>query len=211
MLFSHILWRTCVQVVTNTGRTIRASKVPVSLVTEVCFSSPFSPTSERTINFYSSLAHVRALTLELNHSEYYGVRQNALCFHHYPPHCLPQPYSLHTTKHNICISGGEMAQDVGMVRVKVLWCHSRLVWLVFEASIPTCACFPSENFLCDLLHTNRTWSYPCGLLPKNASSAAPCTGTIDKLINCCRNPTYIKTGLFVVGQLSMVSYAMVYQ
>ena len=25
--------------------------------------------------------------------------------------------------------------------VKVLWCHSHLVWLVFEASIPTCACF----------------------------------------------------------------------
>ena len=25
--------------------------------------------------------------------------------------------------------------------VKVLWCHSDLVWLVFEASIPTCACF----------------------------------------------------------------------
>ena len=23
---------------------------------------------------------------------------------------------------------------------------SHLVWLVFEASIPTCACFPSENF-----------------------------------------------------------------
>ena len=25
--------------------------------------------------------------------------------------------------------------------VKVLWCHSHLVWLVFEPSIPTCACF----------------------------------------------------------------------
>ena len=31
--------------------------------------------------------------------------------------------------------------------VKVLWCHSHLVWLVFKASIPTCACFPSENIL----------------------------------------------------------------
>ena len=31
--------------------------------------------------------------------------------------------------------------------VKVLWCHSHLVWLVFEASIPTCTRFPSENFL----------------------------------------------------------------
>ena len=25
--------------------------------------------------------------------------------------------------------------------VKVLWCHSYLIWLVFEGSIPTCACF----------------------------------------------------------------------
>ena len=31
--------------------------------------------------------------------------------------------------------------------VNVLWCHSHLVWLVFEGSIPTCACFPLENFL----------------------------------------------------------------
>ena len=30
--------------------------------------------------------------------------------------------------------------------VNVLWCHSHLVWLVFEGSIPTCACFHSENF-----------------------------------------------------------------
>ena len=30
--------------------------------------------------------------------------------------------------------------------VKVLWCRSHLVWLVFEGSIPTCACFHSENF-----------------------------------------------------------------
>ena len=30
--------------------------------------------------------------------------------------------------------------------VKVLWCCSYLVWLVFEGSIPTCACFHWENF-----------------------------------------------------------------
>ena len=29
--------------------------------------------------------------------------------------------------------------------MKVTWCHSRLVWLVFEGSIPTCTCFHSEN------------------------------------------------------------------
>ena len=31
--------------------------------------------------------------------------------------------------------------------VNVLWCRSHLVWLVFEGSIPTCACFHSENVL----------------------------------------------------------------
>ena len=30
--------------------------------------------------------------------------------------------------------------------MNVLWCRSHLVWLVFEGSIPTCACFPLENF-----------------------------------------------------------------
>ena len=30
--------------------------------------------------------------------------------------------------------------------VNVLQCCSHLVWLVFEGSIPTCACFHSENF-----------------------------------------------------------------
>ena len=30
--------------------------------------------------------------------------------------------------------------------VNVLWCRSHLVRLVFERSIPTCACFPLENF-----------------------------------------------------------------
>ena len=30
--------------------------------------------------------------------------------------------------------------------VNVLWCLSHHVWLVLEGSIPTCACFPLENF-----------------------------------------------------------------
>ena len=30
--------------------------------------------------------------------------------------------------------------------VKVLWCRSRLVWLVFEDFIPTCACLHLANF-----------------------------------------------------------------
>ena len=33
--------------------------------------------------------------------------------------------------------------------VKVLWCHSNLVWLVFEAYIPTALVFPQKTF-CDL-------------------------------------------------------------
>ena len=33
--------------------------------------------------------------------------------------------------------------------VKILWCRSHLVWLVFEGSIPTCACLHFANF-CDL-------------------------------------------------------------
>ena len=32
-----------------------------------------------------------------------------------------------------------------------LWCHSPLVWLVFEGPIPTCACFHSENFFVTLV------------------------------------------------------------
>ena len=40
-----------------------------------------------------------------------------------------------------------MAQDVYRDGVNVLWCRSHLVWLVFEGSIPTCACFPLDNFL----------------------------------------------------------------
>ena len=45
--------------------------------------------------------------------------------------------SLHTTnKHKWWQNGTRCRDDV-----EVLWCHSHLVWLIFEASIPTCACF----------------------------------------------------------------------
>ena len=58
--------------------------------------------------------------------------------HHYPPHCHNP--SLHTTnKHKAYLckwwQNGTRCRD----GVKVLWCHSHLVWLVFEAFIPTCA------------------------------------------------------------------------
>ena len=31
--------------------------------------------------------------------------------------------------------------------VMVLWCHLHLIWLVFEGSIPTCACFHANFFV----------------------------------------------------------------
>ena len=41
--------------------------------------------------------------------------------------------------------------------VKVLWCHSHLLWLVFEGSIPTCTCFCSENFFVTLWDMHDFW------------------------------------------------------
>ena len=46
--------------------------------------------------------------------------------------------------------------------VKVLWCHSHLVWLVCEGSIPTFACLHLETFatLCIYIYTrfaSRVW------------------------------------------------------
>ena len=66
---------------------------------------------------------------------------------HYTPTPHPSMYKplLHTTnKHMQTHSwqNGTRCRD----GVNVLWCRSHLVWLVFEGSIPTCACFHSENF-----------------------------------------------------------------
>ena len=44
----------------------------------------------------------------------------------------------------MCIVG-KMAQDVGMVE-SIAVSSPSIVWLIFEGSIPTCACFHSENF-----------------------------------------------------------------
>ena len=56
-----------------------------------------------------------------------------------------------------CGVHSKMAQDVYRDGVKLLWCHSHLVWLVFEGSIPTCACFHSENFFV----TCSCWVFFC--------------------------------------------------
>ena len=37
--------------------------------------------------------------------------------------------------------------------INVLWCRSHLVWLIFEGSIPTWACFHSENFFVTCSYT----------------------------------------------------------
>ena len=62
----------------------------------------------------------------------------------YPPHCLPQPaYACKQHTQGIASwQNGTRCRD----GVKVMWCHSHLVWLVFEGPILTCACFHSENF-----------------------------------------------------------------
>ena len=53
---------------------------------------------------------------------------------------------LTNTKH-ICVNDGKLACTRCRDGVKVLWCHSHLVQLVFEGPIPSCTCFHSENIL----------------------------------------------------------------
>ena len=61
----------------------------------------------------------------------------------YPPlhtsHYLPHIRQLTNTRHSS--QNGTRCRD----GVKVLWCRSYLIWLVFKGSIPTCACFHLEN------------------------------------------------------------------
>ena len=46
----------------------------------------------------------------------------------------------------------QMAQDC-RDDVNVLWCHSHLVWPVFEGSLPSCTCFHSEkNFVAGYIY-----------------------------------------------------------
>ena len=82
-------------------------------------------------------------------------QHNSLPMHinmHYTPtttyHTTFHNPPLHTTdKHKALLckwwQNGTRCRD----GVEVLWCCSHLVWLVFEGSIPTCACFHLENFL----------------------------------------------------------------
>jgi len=59
--------------------------------------------------------------------------------------------SLHTTnKHKAYLCNWQQNGTRCRDGVKVLWCHSHLVWFVFEASIPTCTCFVLQKSFCDL-------------------------------------------------------------
>ena len=88
--------------------------------------------------------HISHVQLELHCSL---PQYNSLSMHinmplhtqHYPSHCLNPP--MHTTNTTSWQNGTRCGDGV-----KVLWCHSHLVWLVFEGSIPTWACFHSEIF-----------------------------------------------------------------
>ena len=68
------------------------------------------------------------------------------------------------TVHPIPLYHGKTQNIVGkMAQMRcgdgVLLCHPHLVWLVFEESIPTCACFHSENILVTFIIVHIFLSY----------------------------------------------------
>ena len=97
-------------------------------------------------------------TLQLpNHINSLPMHNTPSTTHHTAFHNPPLPT---TNKHKasyLCKwwQNGTRCRDGG----KVLWCHSHLLWLVFEGSIPTCTCFCSKNF-CEFINiffqVNRT-------------------------------------------------------
>ena len=54
--------------------------------------------------------------------------------------------NVHVVSFVACIVNGTRFRD----GVKVLWCHSILVWWVFAGFIPKCACFCPNCIFCDL-------------------------------------------------------------
>ena len=61
------------------------------------------------------------------------------------PTAFHNPFLYTTNKHKASLCKWQQIGTRCRDGVKVLWCHSHLGWLVFEGSIPTRACFPSEN------------------------------------------------------------------
>ena len=78
-----------------------------------------------------------------------SLSMQALTFTTYP---LPLPTSY--IQHNQQTQGAvcKTAQDVGMVCMHCGY----IVWLVLMGSIPTCACFHSENVVVTCFFSNRT-------------------------------------------------------
>ena len=107
--------------------------------------------SNSTVSAYSQDRPYLPCSVQQLHCS--NPQHNSLSMHikmHYTPTTAFHNSSLHTTnKHKAYSYFCKWWQNGTRCRdgVKVLWCHSHLVWLVFEASIPTCTCFPSENLL----------------------------------------------------------------
>ena len=55
----------------------------------------------------------------------------------------------------------------------MLWCRSHLVWLVFEGSIPTCACFHSENFFVTCINSEAVVAEQQNLVSKLCNCQVP--------------------------------------
>ena len=112
---------------------------------------PYRPSIVHTLHSFCIQSRCTMLICHAQYSNYIAATNNithSLCTfkctiytHHSHPSAFHNP-SLHTTnKHKAYLckwwQNGTRCRD----GVKVLWCHSHLVWLVLEASIPTCACF----------------------------------------------------------------------
>ena len=73
------------------------------------------------------------------------------------PHCVDckcTSFYFHlgySWSHSRLLSPATHLRRYKLLGVNVLWCHSYLVRLVFEGSIPTWACFHSENFFVALI------------------------------------------------------------
>ena len=127
---------------------IAATHITHSPCSSKCTTHPPLSTPLHIHHFLSTLVsekkNHRNTTTRNRNTTLQGLMQNTvICV----VACLPQPFSTNKHKAYLCKwwQNGTRCRD----GVKVLWCHSHLVWLVFEASIPTSTCFHSENF-CDL-------------------------------------------------------------
>ena len=106
----------------------------------------------------SQFLHTRQTIPAMLSSNYIAATHNTIysTAHQHAQHtAIPSPLpsstllctQLTNTKHSW--QNGTRCRD----GVNVLWCRSHLVRLVFERSIPTCACFPLENFFVTLSYS----------------------------------------------------------